>query len=191
MSTEWYTIVGTCDEGEELTSIDDPTGWGRQFDELKALNGLRSDAALAHYLGVSRSFISAVRRGRKTASAELGQKVFDLLGKPIAGEDVEFFKPLRVRLASPLPRSDSHISEAVRARAGGCCELCESAAPFRTPQGIPYLELYHLKPVKKGGKPTPNTVVALCPNCHKKVMVCGTEEDLLKLKKKVEHSGNS
>ena len=166
----------------EFSPGGDPTGWGQHLDALKSLEGLRSDAALASSLGVSRGFVCAVRRGRRNISAELGQKIFDRLGRRVP-EDAELFKPLRVPRKFSTHRLNPRVILLVRERAGGHCELCADPAPFRTPQGQPYLEFHHIVPLDQGGENTVSNLVALCPNCNRKLEICGSEEDTAKLKK--------
>jgi len=64
-------------------------------------------------------------------------------------------------------------SQAIRAyvmkRASGACEGCEKEAPFVTSQGRPYLEAHHVSRVSDGGPDHPRWVIALCPNCHRRV----------------------
>src|SRR6266403_1029622 len=64
-------------------------------------------------------------------------------------------------------------SEDVRAyvlrRAKGCCEGCQTAAPFVRKDGSPYLEPHHIRRVSDGGPDDPAFVIALCPNCHRRV----------------------
>jgi 5-methylcytosine-specific restriction enzyme A len=66
-----------------------------------------------------------------------------------------------------------HRSEAVRVyvlrRAAGFCEGCDQPAPFKTPQGIPYLEPHHIRRRADAGPDHPRWVIALCPNCHTRV----------------------
>ncbi|WP_272501787.1 HNH endonuclease [Salinibacter ruber] len=38
-----------------------------------------------------------------------------------------------------------------------------------TPQGRPYLEAHHVRRVSDGGLDHPRWVIALCPNCHRRV----------------------
>ena len=63
-------------------------------------------------------------------------------------------------------------SAAIRAyglrRAGGFCEYCKSKAPFITADGILYLEVHHIKKLADGGPDHPNSIIALCPNCHRR-----------------------
>src|SRR5262245_12131102 len=57
----------------------------------------------------------------------------------------------------------------VLARANGRCEGCSAAAPFMRSDGTPYLEPHHLRRLSDGGPDHPAHVIALCPNCHRRV----------------------
>jgi len=57
----------------------------------------------------------------------------------------------------------------VLARAKGKCEGCSAPAPFLRPDGTPYLEPHHLRRLSDGGPDHPAHVIALCPNCHRRV----------------------
>lgn len=54
-------------------------------------------------------------------------------------------------------------------RANGICELCCQPAPFIKPDGSPYLEVHHWKPLSENGEDTIDNAAALCPNCHKEL----------------------
>lgn len=57
----------------------------------------------------------------------------------------------------------------VLSRAKGCCESCNSPAPFnRKADGSPYLEVHHIKQLSKGGQDAVENAIALCPNCHRR-----------------------
>jgi 5-methylcytosine-specific restriction protein A len=57
----------------------------------------------------------------------------------------------------------------VLARANGKCEGCNAPAPFIRLDGTPYLEPHHLRRLSDGGPDHPAHVIALCPNCHRRV----------------------
>ena len=61
------------------------------------------------------------------------------------------------------------VREYVLARAAGRCEGCGVEAPFIAKSGQPYLEPHHIRRVSDGGPDHPAFVVALCPNCHRRV----------------------
>jgi 5-methylcytosine-specific restriction protein A len=54
-------------------------------------------------------------------------------------------------------------------RSEGKCEGCRSPAPFFKPGGEPYLEAHHIRRLADKGPDHPNGVIALCPNCHRRV----------------------
>ncbi|MFC3959494.1 HNH endonuclease [Halovivax cerinus] len=53
--------------------------------------------------------------------------------------------------------------------ADGVCQGCDEDAPFLTAGGDPYLEVHHLTRRSDGGPDDPDNVIALCPNCHRRV----------------------
>ena len=53
------------------------------------------------------------------------------------------------------------------ARAAGHCERCGAVGPFQTEEGVPYLEVHHIRRLSDGGPDRPDAVAALCPNCHR------------------------
>ena len=55
-------------------------------------------------------------------------------------------------------------------------------APFLDRNREPYLEEHHIKRLADGGTDTIDNVVAICPNCHRRMHVLNREEDLLKLR---------
>lgn len=73
---------------------------------------------------------------------------------------------------------DPYVSEHVKRRAKGICDLCNNPAPFKDKKGKPYLESHHVKWLSEGGEDTVDNAVALCPNCHKKVHVVNNPDDV-------------
>ncbi|MEQ9454561.1 MAG: HNH endonuclease signature motif containing protein [Phycisphaeraceae bacterium] len=74
--------------------------------------------------------------------------------------------------------STRHRSAAVKKyallRANGTCEACKKAAPFKRPNGSPFLEVHHIKRLADSGLDRPDRVAAICPNCHRR---CHYSED--------------
>lgn len=60
--------------------------------------------------------------------------------------------------------------------AEGRCELCGKRAPFKKPNGSPFLEIHHIHRLADGGADVPGNAVALCPNCHREAHY-GTRAD--------------
>jgi hypothetical protein len=81
----------------------------------------------------------------------------------------------------------SAIKKYVQARANGHCEACGESAPFKTPDGRPYLETHHIEELGQGGEDHPDKVAAVCPTCHKRIHY-GADGDALNeaLTKKLE-----
>jgi hypothetical protein len=61
------------------------------------------------------------------------------------------------------------VKQYVKVRADGYCEGCGDPAPFISKTGEPYFHAHHVHELSSGGSDTPDTVIALCPNCHYRV----------------------
>lgn len=166
-----------------VSSSNGQLGWCQLLDELKSKEGMTSDAELARSLNVTRGYICSIRKFRKNVSLELGQVIFSRLGRKVTERDLAIFAPLRIQrttrtTSSPKGAKVRALQTYVFGRAAGKCELCTCEAPFLKPDGTPYLELHHLHSSSQGGQETKENLVALCPNCHRKMHICGTDSDL-------------
>lgn len=65
-------------------------------------------------------------------------------------------------------RSDV-VKRFARRVADGVCRGCGREAPFVDENGEPFLEVHHLNRLSDGGPDDPDNVIALCPNCHRRV----------------------
>ncbi|CAH0321842.1 hypothetical protein SRABI84_05298 [Peribacillus simplex] len=74
-----------------------------------------------------------------------------------------------------------YIKEFARRVSNGICQLCEKSAPFLDKQGKPFLEVHHIHYLSKGGSDNMENVVAVCPNCHRKIHQLELEEDVKKI----------
>jgi 5-methylcytosine-specific restriction endonuclease McrA len=79
-------------------------------------------------------------------------------------------RPERVRasLVTESIKRDPRVADWVLGEAAGVCELCRQSAPFLKASSEPYLEVHHPVLLAAGGPDTPDNVVALCPNCHRR-----------------------
>ena len=157
--------------------------WPALLDELKCKESLSSDSQIATALGVSPSYICAVRKGRKGVSLELAKDILARLGRNFEDEYIEsLFIPTKVR------RHREYIADMRRQvilRTNGNCQLCGNEAPFKGRDDLPYLEVHHVVPLYDGGSDVISNLVALCPNCHRMVEICPNSETQDKLKKLV------
>ncbi|MEW4230600.1 HNH endonuclease [Priestia megaterium] len=89
----------------------------------------------------------------------------------------------KVGKVSVFPRS-VYIKEFAKRMSKGICQLCDKKAPFIDKKGNPFLEVHHIHYLSQGGTDTIDNVVAVCPNCHRKIHQLELEEDLKKIKEK-------
>ena len=69
------------------------------------------------------------------------------------------------------------VVEFARRMANGICQLCDNNAPFLNKDGEPFLEVHHIKELANGGSDSFDNVIALCPNCHRKIHILKDEND--------------
>lgn len=98
--------------------------------------------------------------------------------------------PARISHMANFVTRSRIVRDYVLARSNGICEGCNNSAPFKRPGGTPYLEPHHIRRLSDGGPDEPRHVIALCPNCHRRVH-CGEDgksynESLMARMKRIE-----
>jgi len=78
-------------------------------------------------------------------------------------------KPRKESKLSTEYERDSHVVAWILKNSGGKCELCTDEAPFVTVEGIPFLEVHHVRHLSENGSDTISNAVAICPNCHREL----------------------
>ena len=116
------------------------------------------------------------KKARKLSTTQLIQKVKTT--KKIEGETY------RTATSKQYYRN-AEVKEYARRRANGYCDLCGKLAPFEKDK-LPFLEVHHVQWLAKGGPDTANNVVALCPNCHRKMHILNNSSDVRKLEEKAQ-----
>lgn len=81
-----------------------------------------------------------------------------------------------------LRRRNPYLPALAKKRANGICQLCRKSAPFVDEKGNPYLEAHHIVPLAENGPDCLENMVALCPNCHRKVHHVPAQENIEKMK---------
>ena len=61
------------------------------------------------------------------------------------------------------------VKKFARRIADGVCQGCGENAPFIDKEGEPFLEAHHVYRRSDGGLDNPSNVIAICPNCHRRV----------------------
>lgn len=104
---------------------------------------------------------SILKKAKKQYDAKLAK-----YSRHINGTKSKSEVPIKVYVHFNDPRVRIFAIE----RAKGKCEICASPAPFRrASDGSPYLEIHHKKPLNLGGEDTPDNIIVVCPNCHRKI----------------------
>lgn len=76
-------------------------------------------------------------------------------------------RPTTTTSAITQYQRDAAVKAWVLQQAHGKCESCGQAAPFNGSDGLPFLEVHHIRQLADNGSDTVTNVVALCPNCHR------------------------
>ena len=157
--------------------------WEHKEDHI----GTREQAAKLLSEMRFRAGISVVREPWDVFVNVLAIEKFDLSGE--AG--VTFREQDQKSIATQIPSRSSAIisrfkrdSEVVRwtlDQANGTCECCNTKAPFERDDGVPYLEVHHLKMLSDGGSDSITNTVAVCPNCHRELHLGRKKGELLKM----------
>ncbi len=66
-------------------------------------------------------------------------------------------------------RRDPSVKAWVLTQANGTCECCSEPAPFKGADGLPYLEVHHVRKLAERGPDLVSNTVAVCPNCHREL----------------------
>lgn len=105
----------------------------------------------------------------RTANRELLEARVDALLHEELPHPMGNATPKKSVLTSEAFERDPAVRAWVLRAAKGICELCLGEAPFVKEDGVPYLEVHHLRPLAEGGKDITENTVALCPNCHRRM----------------------
>jgi 5-methylcytosine-specific restriction endonuclease McrA len=120
----------------------------------------------------AKKVLALIDRRRKSRGKEVDDRLMDEMGfdelRARAYADARPLSPKKATMASYRLRSRS-VHRFVLKRADGCCEGCGETAPFTNLANAPYLEPHHTIRLSDDGPDSPAAVIALCPNCHRRV----------------------
>lgn len=77
--------------------------------------------------------------------------------------------PSQVSSSSTVYVRDPAVKAWVLKQAAGICECCNQSAPFNSSDGMPYLEIHHVRRLADQGGDLVSNAVAVCPNCHREL----------------------
>lgn len=151
---------------------------------------------LADAIGVNVGTISKYETGIHTPSKKKMEKLCEVLGvsvetlmvdnapfEQIEIENIIDNKSAIRRMYSYASILNQYFRSAIILGAQCKCELCGCDAPFKDLQDRPYLDIYIIDKTEAKGNSYKN-VVALCPNCYRKVHIRKDPEDIKYLKEK-------
>lgn len=90
-----------------------------------------------------------------------------------------------LELTSTTHVRSPYVAALAKKLAQGVCDLCKQLAPFVMADAEPYLESHHVVWLSHGGVDLIQNVVALCPNCHRKMHYLENESDLAALNNRI------
>ena len=115
-------------------------------------------------------FINEIENRQFSPVAAFESSVIELLTK-----NENIIKPVGIRNPTHQTTQVSIFNRDVNVKAWilknshGICEVCKKNAPFQSFDGLPFLEVHHVKRLADGGTDTITNAVAICPNCHREI----------------------
>lgn len=138
-----------------LNLIDDEDFSERDLEKFRRLSALMLDGA-------------ATPAVELVAESDFEASVAEALKRPLGRVSGNKF-PLQKEVRSFQYQRDPKVVAHALLKAEGICHDCRKQGPFISRvTGLPYLEVHHVRMLKDGGSDTPDNVIAVCPNCHRK-----------------------
>lgn len=128
--------------------------------------------------GLPVEMVNHFEQDRLTALSRFSDK--KLIAK-IQRQNQETKQTSKITVKTPRYRRSMELVEYVKRQARGYCDLCEQFAPFVNQEQQPYLECHHVVWLSQNGPDTLDNLVALCPNCHRKMHIVQDKNDINKL----------
>lgn len=100
---------------------------------------------------------------------ELERESLRLFRELSGGKPTGQVNPKKIHSSSEQFVRDAAVVAYVLREADGRCECCMNPAPFAKRNGLPFLEVHHVRPLASGGSDRVSNAVAACPNCHREL----------------------
>ena len=127
---------------------------------------------LAAKTGIDFSMISKYENGIIKPPQEKLRLIASALNVPY--EELQLRANIISSFTNILGEKTSNLGRSVIVAAQGRCELCNNTFP----DGELFLEAHHVVLLKDGGSKNIDNLVALCPNCHKRVQIYNDPRDI-------------
>lgn len=137
---------------------------GRQWlPGLKPAKNVGSNGVLIE------QFINELEDRSPVPTVKFELEVRDALKKPPIAPPPGNANPTTTSSTVTQTRRDPLVKAWVLAQAKGTCECCDEPAPFKGADGLPYLEVHHVRKLAERGPDLVSNAVAICPNCHREL----------------------
>ena len=137
---------------------------GRQWlPGLKPAKNVGSNGVLIE------QFINALENRSPVPTVKFELAVRDALKKPPIAPPPGNANPATTSSTVTQTRRDPLVKAWVLTQAKGTCECCNEPAPFKGADGLPYLEVHHVRKLAERGPDLVSNAVAICPNCHREL----------------------
>lgn len=114
-------------------------------------------------------FINEIENKNNIKNAYFESIVKENINKEKIDKPIGISKPDTISSNVTLYQRDPYVKAWVLKNSNWICECCKNPSPFISNDGIPFLEVHHMKRLSDGGSDTITNVVALCPNCHREI----------------------
>lgn len=206
-TAELQASVAAYLEMQRLDRAGTPYVKKKYYDELAAKFGRTSKSFEYRMQNISyvltlmgRDWLSGLKPA-KNVGANVAVQIEELLNAaegaqtvPVVGFEIAVREEVKKKQL-PLPKGTSNpgtvtssVSQFVRdpavkawvlKHAEGVCECCAQLAPFNGSDGLPYLEVHHVRRLADKGPDTTENAVAVCPNCHRELHYGESAKDLV------------
>lgn len=134
------------------------------YHEAEDMHGNTRKAIMFRLTQLKNSDVDLINA--ETVPEKPAETLDELRAKALAAANL---KPDKKSSAVEYYERSAVVAKYVLARAAAKCELCGKEAPFLRKDGTPYLEPHHIKRLADEGPDHPDSIAALCPNCHREV----------------------
>jgi 5-methylcytosine-specific restriction enzyme A len=114
-------------------------------------------------------FINELEQRSATPTVKFELEVRDALKKPRIVPPPGNASPATTRSTVTQIHRDPAVKAWILIQANGICECCSEPAPFKGADGLPYLEVHHVRKLAERGPDLVSNAVAVCPNCHREL----------------------